>query len=75
MSKISLTEKQNIVNPLADGVHYDAAIGEHKVIVGGVVVNYATHWSTAVNQFKEASRARREHLRNHPQNATSQLAY
>jgi hypothetical protein len=74
MSTVIVTEKQNIVNPLADGVHYDQAIGEHKVIVGGEVVNYATHWSTACYQFKEASRARREH-RNHPQNATCQLAY
>lgn len=69
-----LTEVPPVVNPLADGVHYDEVIREHVVIVGGEIVNYATHWSTAVNQFKEASRARREH-RNHPQNSIPQLAY
>lgn len=49
-----------------DGVHFDPAIGEHRVIVGGQTVNYATHWSTAIAQFKEACRVRREHRLSNP---------
>lgn len=51
---------------LPDGVHFDPAIGEHRVIVGGQTVNYATHWSTAIAQFKEACRVRRDHRLSNP---------
>ena len=46
---------------LADGVHFDEIIKEYVVVVGGEIVNYAFHWSTATAQYKEASRVRREH--------------
>lgn len=60
---VIITRTDEIAN-LPDGIYFDQSIGEHRVIVSGQTVNYATHWSTAVYQFKEACRVRREHLRN-----------
>ena len=51
-----------------DGVVYDPAIGEHRVIIDGVTVNYATHWSTALYQYYEALRIRREHYQANGEN-------
>lgn len=51
---------------LQDGVHFDTGIGEYRVIVGGKTVNYAFHWSTATNQYREACRVRREHISINP---------
>jgi hypothetical protein len=60
------TQVETIEFVLSDGVHFDEAIGEHVVVVGGQIVNYAFHWSTGIAQFKEALRVRREHLRCNP---------
>jgi hypothetical protein len=63
-------DKQNNTTELqpsqTDGIQFDPTIGEYRVIVGGQTVNFATWESTAVYQYKEACRVRREHLRNNP---------
>lgn len=60
------TKAETIEFVLSDGVHFDEAIGEHVIVVGGQIVNYAFHWSTGLAQFKEACRVRREHFASNP---------
>lgn len=63
-----LTQTISSVNlVLADGVHFDEIIKEYVVVVGGEIVNYAFHWSTATAQYKEASRVRRDHRESCPE--------
>ena len=52
---------------LTDGVHpFDDPVDQYCVVVAGQIVNYATHFSTACAQYREATRIRREHFRTNP---------
>lgn len=42
--------KPNMQFVLPDGIHFDESIGEHVIIVGGEIVNYAFHWSKDISK-------------------------
>lgn len=62
-------ENNRLIELIADGIHWNASIGEYEIWLNGEPVAWAGDYSAAERSYFEMLRVEREHRQRNPDNA------